>query len=299
MNINCDALIPALNEAATIAVVIKKIAPFVANVIVVDNGSSDKTAEKARQAGAIVISEPQRGKGLAIQRGFDASEAEYLFLVDGDDTYDLSQVSNHIELVKTEKIDMLIGRRIPKEEGAFPSLHSWGNFMFTKLLDAATDSNHLDVLSGYRIFRKRFYKYLVLDSTGFQVEAELTLAADDLRASCRYEGISYSQRPAGSESKLRTLRDGAKILYFIFIYLLKRHIFVVATLCSAIAFATATALAVPIVITYFETSIVDRFPTLLLVTLLYVLGFGIYLFGLGMHVLIKNFRTLRINGFRQ
>jgi dolichol-phosphate hexosyltransferase len=208
-------VIPALDEAATIASVVEGFLRELpgADVVVFDNGSSDGTAEEAGRAGARVILEPRRGKGNVVASAFSAVKSDIIVLVDGDGTYSPGDVHRLLESVAGGGCDMCVGSRFMGANGGVGYIRSFGNGLLRSLVNGLACSEFTDVLSGYRALGRRLYSGVELRSSGFGVEAELTLAAV-------YSGFMVSEarvgcvpRPFGSRSKLRPLRDGAAIVF--------------------------------------------------------------------------------------
>ncbi|MES1211259.1 MAG: glycosyltransferase family 2 protein, partial [Acidobacteriota bacterium] len=206
-------VIPCHNEEATVGKVVRdfRAALPLAQILVVDNRSTDRTAELAREAGAKVIFEPRPGKGFALISGFRAArDADFFVMVDGDDTYPAEDVGKLLELAETA--DMVIGTRLSDAgEGAFRAGHSFGNWLFIVMVRALFGIRTQDLFSGYRVLSRRFLAVAPLISRGFEVEAELSLQAAAQGFRSAETPIRYRARPAGSQSKLQTYRDGTRI----------------------------------------------------------------------------------------
>lgn len=207
--------IPCLNEARTIGTVVtdfRRALPG-ARVVVFDNASTDATAEEARRAGATVVRVPLRGKGNVMREIFRQIDADALVLVDGDATYPADRVHALLEPVLRGDADMVVGTRLSQYEGeSFRRLHVFGNNLVLKTLNVMFGSQLSDVLSGYRAFSRRFVETMPLLSSGFEVETELTVSALDKGFKVTEVVVPYGVRPEGSESKLHTFRDGARVL---------------------------------------------------------------------------------------
>ena len=208
-------IIPCYNEALTVAQVVQdysKAAPK-ADIIVFDNNSTDNTAEIATAAGAIVIHSPRQGKGNVLRHAFESVDADVFILTDGDDTYPASALDTLLEPVLNEGVDMVVGTRLKEHKSdAFRRFHKLGNYVITSLVSLLFGQRISDVLSGYRILSRRFAKDVYLRCGGFEVETELTLQAISMGATLREIPVPYGERPPGSQSKLSTFKDGARIM---------------------------------------------------------------------------------------
>ena len=207
-------LIPCYNEEVAIAKVVrnfKKVLPN-ADIYVYDNNSDDNTSIEAQKAGAIVRREKTQGKGNVVRRMFADIEADIYVLVDGDDTYDASSVIDMIVLLEKEHLDMVNAARITNMKDAYRTGHRLGNKLLTNLVQILFGSQIKDMLSGYRVFSRRFIKSFPALSTGFEIETELTVHALELRMPIAEIPTIYKSRPVGSVSKLHTYRDGFRIL---------------------------------------------------------------------------------------
>lgn len=268
-------LIPCRNEATTIAGVIqgfRNVLPGAA-IFVYDNKSSDETAAVAAQAGAVVRSEALPGKGNVVRRMFSDIEADVYVLVDGDDTYDADGAPEMIRKLEDQCLDMVVGARAASTDSAYPTGHRFGNALLTRLVAFLFGNRISDMLSGYRVFSRRFVKSFPALSTGFEIETELTVHALELKMPIEEMTFAYKTRPAESTSKLNTYRDGWQILKTI-IKLTKEEkpLLVFGSLSLLLAFASLT-LAWPLFVTYIDTGLVPRFPTAILATGLMLLAF--------------------------
>ncbi len=211
-------LIPCHNEQATIAKVVddfRRELPA-ARICVFDNDSTDDSAAIAREHGAEVFHEPRLGKGYVIEAMFETIDADFYVMVDGDDTYDPSSVHVLLDEVATGRAAMCVGARVASEAEAFRPLHVGGNFLVRKLVNRLGGANLSDILSGYRVFNRRVAKCLPILSSGFEVETEMTVQMLFLKMHITEIPTPYRPRPEGSESKLRTCRDGGRVLWKIF-----------------------------------------------------------------------------------
>src|SRR6201998_2956687 len=261
-------LVPCYNEEAAVATVVsdfRKALPSAA-IYVYDNNSSDRTAEVARAAGAEVRSERRQGKGHVVRRMFADIDADIYVLVDGDATYDAPSAPRLVERLVSDRLDMVVGSRVDQEQAAYRRGHRTGNWLLTSFLASVFGKAFKDILSGYRVFSRRFVKSFPVLSGGFEIETELTVHALELMLPTAEIATPYYARPPGSVSKLNTWRDGFRILGTIFkLYRTERplHFFGIVGRCLALV---AIALSVPLAVTYFETGLVPRLPTAVLST---------------------------------
>jgi len=274
-SLSIAVLIPCFNEEAAIERVVRdlKRALPTAAVYVYDNGSRDRTREVAAAAGAIVRREPRRGKGNVVRRMFGDVDADVYVLVDGDGTYDADSAPMMVKHLTDRQLDMVCGSRVSRSSNAYRQGHRLGNRLLTKLVAVLFDADLHDLLSGYRVFSRRFVKSFPALASGFEVETELTVHALELRLPIDEVSTPYRERPAGSASKLRTYRDGFRILRTI-VYLIReeRPLPFFGWLCAVLAVA-ALVLAWPIVTEFLRTGLVPRFPTALLSTGIMLLAF--------------------------
>jgi glycosyltransferase involved in cell wall biosynthesis len=268
-------IIPCFNEAATIAGVISGIRAALptATIYVYDNNSEDQTVACAFSAGAIVRSEPRRGKGFVVRRMFADIEADVYVMLDGDETYDAMAAPAMVRKLVTENLDMVSGARVAMKVGAFRPAHEFGNRLLTGLVRWAFGSQCNDMLSGYRILSRRFVKSFPQATTGFEIETELTVHALELRIPTAEVEVSYKNRPVGSESKLSTISDGVRILWTIGNLLKQEKPLTTFVFIAALLMALAAFLIYPVIITYLETGLVPRFPTAILATGIVLLAF--------------------------
>lgn len=267
-------LLPCLNEAASIDAVVRAFQTSLpsATVYVYDNGSDDDTAEIARRAGAVVRVETMRGKGNVVRRMFADIDADLFVLSDGDMTYDASKAPQLLEQLLEEELDMLVATRQPTEK-AHRTGHALGNRLFNHLARLLFGGHFTDIFSGYRVFTRRFVKSFPAVSRGFEIEAELTVHALDLRVKVDEVALPYRARGAGSQSKLRTFRDGFKLLFTFLLLCKEVRPFAFFTVLSGLFAAVSIVLAYPIVMTWLDTGLVPRFPTAILCATLMVFAF--------------------------
>ncbi|MBK7538677.1 MAG: glycosyltransferase [Myxococcales bacterium] len=267
-------LIPCYNEAVAIASVIAdfRAALPTATVYVYDNRSTDRTAEVARAAGAIVRREERPGKGNVVRRMFQDIEADVYLMVDGDDTYQAAQAPRMIERLLDDRLDMVVGRRVEIHQDAYRGGHRLGNRLLTGLVGALFGSQLADMLSGYRVFSRRFVKSFPSSSREFEIETELTVHAMQMRMACAEIDTPYKERPSGSVSKLRTFRDGWRILLAITNLVRNERPLMFFAAIAALLWIVAAALGAPVVLHWLDTGKVPRFPTAILASAIVVVG---------------------------
>ena len=268
-------LIPCCNEVATIAKVVGDFARALpdALIYVYDNNSTDATAAEARKAGAIVRHEAQPGKGNVVRRMFADVDADVFVLVDGDDTYDASAAPGLIQRLLSGCFDMVNAARIATSEEAYRPGHRWGNAFLTSVVACTFGKRISDMLSGYRVFSRRFVKSFPLLSSGFEVETELTVHALQLRLPIAEVAVRYRERPEGSTSKLRTYRDGMRILRMIVRLIKEEKPLPFFTFFFFVLATTSVVLEIPVILTFIETAQVPRLPTAVLGTGMMLLAF--------------------------
>ena len=273
--ITIAVIIPCFNEEVAIPSVVedfRKALPC-AQIYVYDNQSSDRTAEVATQAGAIVDFEPFPGKGNVMRRMFSDIDADVYVLVDGDDTYDSTAAPGMIRLLLDRKLDMVNGVRVSEQKEAYRFGHRFGNDMLTQMVATIFGRQFTDMLSGYRIFSRRFVKSFPALAQGFEIETELTIHALELRMKTAEVPTPYKERPEGSESKLNTIRDGIRILRTITALIKEERPILFFGVLTALLALLSIALAVPVVLEYWQTGLVPRFPTAILSASIMLLAF--------------------------
>jgi glycosyltransferase involved in cell wall biosynthesis len=268
-------LVPCYNEEKSIAKVVGdfRAALPTATIFVFDNNSTDRTVEVARTAGAEVFAEPRQGKGNVVRRMFTDIEADIYVLVDGDATYDAPSAPLMVERLLRERLDMVVGGRVDQDVAAYRAGHRAGNWLLTSFVGQVFGRAFNDMLSGYRVFSRRFVKSFPVLSGGFEIETELTIHALELGLPAVEIEAPYYARLEGSNSKLSTWRDGFRILFTIFrIYRAERPLRFFTALGIALALVSI-GFAIPILVTYFETGLVPRLPTAVLSMGIMVLAF--------------------------
>lgn len=261
-------LVPCFNEEAAVASVVggfRKALPT-AQVYVYDNNSKDRTAEVARASGAEVRSERRQGKGHVVRRMFADIDADVYVLVDGDATYDAPSAPGMIARLVNDHLDMVVGSRLDQEQAAYRRGHRTGNWLLTSFLSTVFGQAFTDILSGYRVFSRRFVKSFPVLSDGFEIETELTVHALELAMPVAEIETPYYARPEGSESKLNTWRDGFRILGTILKLYRSEKPLRFFTIIGTFLALVAIGLAIPLAVTYLEDGLVPRVPTAILST---------------------------------
>jgi len=289
-------LIPCYNESKTIAKVVsdyKKVLPT-ADIYVYDNNSSDGTDKIAQEAGAIVKYERRQGKGNVIRSMFRDIDADCYLMIDGDDTYPAENAPEMCRLVLEEQVDMVIGDRLSStyfEENKRP-FHNFGNSLVRGLINHLFHADVKDIMTGYRAFSKPFVKHFPVLSQGFEIETEMTIHALDKNFYLKEIPVQYRDRPEGSVSKLNTYSDGAKVLLTIARLFREYKPFLFFTYLALFFIIIALILFIPVLIDYLETSLVPRFPTLIVSGLLALLGFMFFFCGLTLDVVANKHKQL-------
>jgi len=261
-------LLPCYNEEAAIGATVAgfKAALPDAAIYVYDNNSRDRTREIAAQAGAVVRTEKQQGKGHVVRRMFADIDADVYVMADGDLTYDPAASPAMVDMLLAEQLDMVVGTRRHEAKDAYRGGHVLGNRIFTGLLSGLFGRSFSDIFSGYRVFSRRFVKSFPVLSEGFEIETEMSVHALELKMPVGEVETSYGARPEGSHSKLSTYGDGWKILKTIAnLYRVERPVLFYGSIGALLVIA-AIILAIPLVETYLQTGLVPRFPTAILVT---------------------------------
>src|SRR5215470_10317765 len=259
-------LVPCFNEEAAVATVVAdfRIALPSATIYVYDNNSSDRTVAVAREAGAEVRSERRQGKGHVVRRMFADVDADIYVLVDGDATYDAPSAPGMVERLLNDHLDMVVGLRVDQEQAAYRRGHRTGNWLLTGFLSSVFGQAFTDILSGYRVFSRRFVKSFPVLSDGFEIETELTVHALELSMPVAEVETSYYARPEGSVSKLSTYRDGLRILGTILKLYRSEKPLRFFTVIGVFLALVSIGLAIPVIITFLEEGIVPRLPTAVL-----------------------------------
>jgi glycosyltransferase involved in cell wall biosynthesis len=268
-------LIPCYNEESVIDRAVRDFRRALprAEVFVYDNNSRDRTAEVARAAGATIRHEPRQGKGNVVRRMFADIEADVYVLVDGDATYSADSAPAMIGLLQTENLDMVVGCRVHEAAEAYRRGHRFGNVMFTDFVSHVFGKQFTDILSGYRVFSRRFVKSFPALSSGFEIETELTVHALELNVPVGEIETPYRARPEGSTSKLSTYKDGARILKLIVTLFKHEKPLAFFGALAAVLALLSVGLAVPIISEWLQIGLVPRFPTAILSAAIMILAF--------------------------
>ena len=274
-------VIPCHNEEAAVGTVVRDLRTVLpeAQIYVYDNCSTDRTAEVAREAGAIVRAEPRKGKGNVIRRAFADVDADALLLIDGDDTYDASRARAMVDLLFEGPYDQVLGARRQVVEAAYRPGHAAGNRMLTGAVRVLFGNEVTDMLSGYRVFSRRFIKSFPALSREFETETEMTVHSLNLRLPTTELPVGFKDRPAGSASKLRTYRDGCRILLMILNLARRERPALVHALAAGLVALLSLVLGLPIVGEFLRTGQVPRFPTAILAASLMTIAAMVLLVG--------------------
>jgi glycosyltransferase involved in cell wall biosynthesis len=288
-------LLPCYNEEAAIAETVRGFRDALpgAAIYVYDNNSHDRTCEIAAEAGAIVRTERQQGKGHVVRRMFADIDADVYIMADGDLTYDPKAAPEMVGMLLAEELDMVVGTRRHEAKHAYRGGHVLGNRLFTGLLSRLFGRSFSDIFSGYRVFSRRFVKSFPVLSSGFEIETEMSVHALELRMPVGEIETAYAARPEGSHSKLSTYGDGWRILKTIWtLYRIERPVLFFGAI-GAFLLAFAVVLAVPLVITYVNTGLVPRFPTAILVTGMVIVAVLCFFAGLILDTVTRGRREVR------
>ena len=289
-------LVPCYNEATTIEKVVKdyKKALPEATIYVYDNNSSDHTDEIAKKAGAVVRYEYKQGKGNVVRSMFRQIDAECYLMIDGDDTYPAEHARKMCDLILEKKADMVIGDRLSSTyftENKRP-FHNTGNRLVRFFINKLFHNNVKDIMTGYRAFNYEFVKGFPVLSKGFEIETEMTIHAVDKNYHLVEIPVNYKDRPEGSESKLNTVKDGLKVLKTI-ATLFKEYkpssffnIFAIIFLILALCFG------IPVVIEFYQTGLVPRFPTLIVASIFLIIALLLWITGVILQVIVKKHKQL-------
>ena len=295
MSSRIAVLLPCYNEEAAIAQTVAGFRAALpdATIYVYDNNSRDRTVEVARAAGAIVRTERIQGKGNVVRRMFADVDADIYVMADGDATYDAASAPTLVARLLDEQLDMVVGARVTQADTAYRRGHKMGNALLTGMLARLFGRSFTDILSGYRVFSRRFVKSFPSLSAGFEIETEISVHALELKMPVGEIETPYFARPEGSESKLSTYGDGFRILSTIIqLYRIERPVLFFG-LIGALLAGIAVILAVPLVITYMHTHLVPRFPTAILVTGLVILASLNLFAGLILDTVVRGRREVR------
>ena len=289
-------LIPCYNEETTIEKVVTDFRTLFADadIYVYDNNSTDKTAEIADAAGAIVRKEYRQGKGNVIRSMFSDIAADCYIMVDGDDTYPVEMATKMVDLVLNKQADMVIGDRLTLDYYKVNKrpFHNMGNSVVKNLINKLFGAKLHDIMTGFRAFSPLFVKTFPVLSKGFEIETEMTLHALDKNFLIKEIPISYKDRPKDSFSKLNTYRDGYKVIRTIFMLFKEYRPFPFFGLLSLLMFLFALILFVPVLFEYLNTGLVPRFPTLIVSGIMAISALQCFFSGVILSVIVKKHRQL-------
>lgn len=288
-------ILPCYNEAGAIAQTVQGFATALpgATIYVYDNNSTDDSRAIAAAAGAVVRAVRQQGKGHVVRRMFADVDADIYVMADGDATYEAAAAPRMIEAMLADNLDMVVGARKSEVEAAYRRGHRLGNLVLTGLLRRLFGRSFTDILSGYRIFSRRFVKSFPVLSAGFEIETEMSVHALELAMPVSEVITAYAARPEGSVSKLSTYRDGWRILRTIIqLYRIERPVWFYGGIGALFALA-GLILAVPLFVTYLDTGLVPRFPTAILITGLMIIAALNGMCGLILDTVVRGRREVR------
>jgi glycosyltransferase involved in cell wall biosynthesis len=289
-------LLPCYNEELTLAKVIDDFRHELpeAEIVVFDNGSTDKSVSIARQKQATVYSEKKRGKGNVIKSAFDSLEADIYVMVDSDDTYPADEVKKLLQPVIDGEVDMTVGTRLENAtKKQLRQLHKFGNKFILFILNTVFRARFKDILSGYRVMNRKFVKGIPLLSDGFEIETEITLQALERGFQVKEIPISYRERPAGSFSKIETFKDGFKIVFTIMSILRDYRPIIFFLTISAILFILGLITGGTVIIEYIQTKFITRVPLAVLSTLLIILSFISFMTGFIVSAINRRFEEMQ------
>lgn len=298
-----SAIIPCYNEEITIKQVIEDIKNYYpkCEIYVFDNNSTDNSYNIAKETGAIVNKVSYQGKGEVIRMAFADIDSDIYIMVDADMQYDLSEINRFIDYFIQNNLDMLNISREVVDDFVHRKGHSFGNMMLTGFANLLFGKKFNDMLSGYKIFSKRFVKSFPANSRGFEIETELTIYALQMRLPVDEVSAKYIKRPEGSFSKLNTFKDGFKILFTMIYLLMTEKPLLFFNTISVIFLSVGLFLGIGITIEYFETLRVDRFPTAILTICLIILSglsFSIGLLMNGISKILSENRRFKYNSIK-
>lgn len=289
-------LIPCYNESITIAKVVRdyKEALPEADIYVYDNNSTDGTDKIAAEAGAIVRYEYRQGKGNVIRSMFRDIDADCYLMIDGDDTYPAKSARQMCNLVLKKGVDMVIGDRLSSTyftENKRP-FHNVGNKAVRFLINKIFKSDIKDIMTGYRAFSRQFVKNFPILSKGFEIETEMTIHALDKNFLLEEIPVEYRDRPEGSVSKLNTVSDGTKVIMTIFRLFSEYKPLTFFSLIAIFLSLLGTGFLIPVLIDYFQTGLVERFPTLFVCIGCYIIAALLFACGIVLHAVTKKHKML-------
>jgi len=287
-------LIPCLDEEETVAAVIgdfRRQFPD-ARILVVDNGSTDATRERARDAGAQVLLERRRGKASAVLSALRHIDEQLVILVDGDGTYPADGAGRLLAAYLAEPSDMITGTRTADRDAPspFPPFHRAGTSVFAAVLGRVFGFRPADIFSGLRLLSRRFYKNVPINSRGFELEMELVIQAIDKGFTMAEVEVPYRHRPRGSASKLRTLRDGTRILRLLMVLFRDYRPMRFFSWLGTAGLTVGILAGIPPIYEYFTTGLIPRFPLAILAASVCTLSILTFFIGLLLESLLRHSR---------
>lgn len=297
-------LLPCYNESLVIKTVIERFRAALPNarIYVYDNNSTDGSIVVARAAGAEVRTEPRQGKGFVVRRMFADIDADIYIMCDADETYDSSVSPDLVKLLIENGLDMVVGKRVETSQTAYRPAHKFGNAVLTTLVRSLFGGGLSDMLSGYRVFSRRFVKSFPQMAQGFEIETELTIHALRLEMPIKEVPTQFKDRVHGSESKLQTVSDGIRILGTILTLVKQERPFLLFSVAAMALAAASLLLGYPIIVEYLRSGLVPRLPTAILAMGTMILGFLSLFSGLILDTVtrgrneVKRLRYLEIPG---
>lgn len=286
------AIVPCYNEELAVEQVVRDLKAAVPEMVVYvyDNNSSDRTAEVAAAAGAIVRREELKGKGNVVRRAFADVDADIYVMIDGDDTYDAAALPEMIETLRNGPYDHVLGVRQEQTGTAYRPGHALGNKGFNVLVSSIFGATVNDMLSGYRVMSRRFVKSFPAASREFEIETELTVHVMSIRAPQTEVSVGFKDRPAGSESKLRTYHDGFRILSLILQLVRHERPLFFYGIIGTLLVLLGVILSIPLIVEFASTGLVPRFPTAILSVGIGLLGALTWTIGLVLDGVLKGRR---------
>jgi len=275
-------MIPTLNEEKSISKVVNDFTKQLphAQIIVYDNGSTDNTVKIAREEGATVFIQNKRGKGNVVRAMFNNIESDIYIMVDGDDTYAVDNIKELVEPVQDGEADMVVGARSNYENKSFSLSHKFGNKLLTTIINKTFNTDLKDVLSGYRVMSREFVKEMILLSSGFEVESELTIRSLQEGYRIKEIPIFYRARKQGSQSKLKTIHDGWNILYTIITLFRDYNPIKFFSIFSLFFLFIGLIFGIKIVVEYISTGLLWHVGTAIFTVLMILLSTIIFMMGL-------------------
>lgn len=282
-------VIPCYNEEVTIGRVISDFRKYLpdASIYVYDNNSTDRTKEVAREYGAIVFKEKRQGKGNVIRSAFRNIEADFYFIVDGDATYDASIAPMMLQEAIENQYDLVNCIRNPVESSVYRPGHAFGNILLTKVVNIIFGNYIKDMLSGYKLLSRRFVKSFPIQSNGFDIETEIAIHALQMQCNIGHVKGNYYERPSGSYSKLKTFRDGIRILKLILQLFRHERPLLFFSSIGFIMVIISLILGLPVVYYYLQTGLVPRLPTAILSMGIMIIAFLSFLAGIVLDTITK------------